>query len=62
MEMEAQTPYWVVGSKVDEAAFCQEFLYTRALCWVDGAFFGVEGRIVDENALRKEIYDRIKGD
>ena len=59
MEMDAQTPYWVVGSKVDEAAFCQEFLYTRALCWVDGAFFGVEGRIVDENTLRKEIYDRI---
>lgn len=53
------TPKWMVQGKVDEVEFCREFLLCHPMVCVDGAFFTTEGRVHDENSLRKEIYDRL---
>lgn len=52
-------PAWASGGKVDEVAFCQDFLRTHPLINVDGAFFTTEGRVTDEGKLRKDIYDAL---
>lgn len=55
-------PQWVRGNgQIDEPDFCADFLLTRdKMVHVDGAFFTCEGRVVDEERLRKDIYDHMK--
>ena len=56
MEEERTGPQWLVRGKVDEVLFCKVFREKRPLCYCDGAFFGVEGRVGSEDKLRQEIY------
>ena len=53
-------PVWFDGKKINEALFCEEFLRDYPMITVNGAFFTVNGRVHDENRLKKVIYDRIK--
>ena len=53
-------PDWFDGKHLNEVLFCAEFLRDHPMKSINGAFFTTEGRITDENKLRKEVYDRIK--
>ena len=55
-----ENPVWFDGKKINEAMFCEEFLREYPMVTVNGAFFTVNGRVHDENRLKKVIYDRIK--
>ena len=55
-----ENPAWFDGKKINEAMFCEEFLRDYPMITVNGAFFTVNGRVLDENRLKKVIYDRIK--
>ena len=53
------TPEWVHGNGIDEVACAKDFIASCGLVYVDGAFFTADGRINNENDLRKMIYDGI---
>ena len=53
-------PAWFDGKTINETLFCEEFLAQHPMVSVSDTFFTKNGRITDENALKKEIYDRIK--
>ena len=53
-------PNWFDGKHLNEVQFCAEFFCDHPMKSINGAFFTTEGRITDENKLRKEVYDRIK--
>lgn len=54
-------PEWVAEpNKINEVLFCADFLETHPMISINGAFFTVDGRISDENRLKKTIYDIIK--
>lgn len=55
-----ECPAWFDGKKINETVFCKEFLRDYPMVTVNGAFFTVNGRVHDENRLKKVIYDRIK--
>lgn len=55
-----ENPVWFDGKKINEALFCEEFLRDYPMVTVNGAFFTVNGRVHDENRLKKIVYDRIK--
>ena len=52
-------PDWYDGKKVNEVGFCREFLEEYPMICVKGSFFTTEGRIADEDALGKLIYDKL---
>ena len=52
-------PIWFDGKKMDEAAFCRAFLGEHPMVCVGGSFFTTDGRVSDENRLRRELYDAI---
>ena len=52
-------PDWYDGKKVNEVGFCREFLVEYPMICVKGNFFTTEGRIADEDALGKLIYDKL---
>ena len=56
----SENPAWFDGKKINEAMFCEEFLRDYPMVTVNGAFFTVNGRVHDENRLKKVIYDHIK--
>ena len=53
-------PEWYDGKTVNEVKFCEEFLREHPMKSVNGTFFTVEGRVTDEDALRREIYEMLK--
>ena len=53
-------PAWFDGKSINETMFCEEFLRKHPMVSVNDTFFTKNGRITDENWLKKEIYDRIK--
>ena len=55
-----ELPVWYDGKKINEVAFCQEFLREHPMVCVKGSFFTVEHRITDERELRKRIYDMLR--
>lgn len=55
-----ECPAWFDGKKINETVFCEEFLRDYPMVTVNNAFFTVNGRVHDENRLKKVIYDRIK--
>ena len=55
-----ECPAWFDGKKINETVFCDEFLRDYPMVTVNDAFFTVNGRVHDENRLKKVIYDRIK--
>lgn len=54
-----ELPIWYDGKKINEVAFCQEFLRIHPMVCVKGSFFSVDHRITDERELKKEIYDML---
>ena len=56
----AEFPEWYDGKKVNEAKFCEAFLREHPMKSVNGTFFTVEGRVTDEDKLRREIYEMLK--
>ena len=59
MNQANELPEWFDGKKVEEAAFCRDFLAEHPMICVSKSFFTKEGRICDESRLRREIYDAI---
>ena len=60
MHEETNPPCWVLrGDRVDELAFANEFLTNHHMVSVNGTFFTPDGRLSDENALRKDIFQVI---
>ena len=53
-------PDWYDGKHLNEVLFCQQFLEQHPMKSVNGTFFTVNGRVSDENWLKKEIYDQLK--
>lgn len=53
-------PEWYDGKTVNEVKFCEEFLKIHPMKSVNGTFFTVEGRVTDEDALRRELYEELK--
>lgn len=51
---------WFDGKKIDEAAFCSEFIKDFPMLCINDTFFTVNGMVRDESRLRREIYNRIK--
>ena len=57
MEDEINIPRWVLrGDRVDELAFANEYLTNHHMVSCNGTFFTPDGRLSDENALRKDIF------
>ena len=56
---QARMPEWYDGKKVNEVLFCREFLAEHPMICVKGSFFTVDGRITDEAALGKTIYEKL---
>lgn len=56
----SELPIWLDGKKINEVLFCECFLQTHPMKSVNGTYFTVEGRVNDENRLKKEIYDLLK--
>lgn len=52
-------PAWYDGHRLNELMFCQEFLEEHGLRCIGNSLFTVDGRVVDENRLKKEILNRI---
>ena len=55
-----ECPAWFDGKKINETVFCEEFLRDYPMVTVNDAFFTVNGRVHDENRLKKVIYYTLK--
>ena len=53
-------PDWIEDKKIHEVRFCNAFLAEHPMICINGTFFTKEGRVTDENRLRKEILDWIE--
>ena len=53
----APLPEWFDGKRVYESAFCKAFLEAEPMVCYNGSFFTKEGRVYDEDQLRRRIYD-----
>ena len=56
---ENNQPAWVMGKRINEVKCAKEYMEAAGIVYADGAFFTVDGRITDEVAMRKEIFDAI---
>ena len=54
------TPAWIKKGFFNESLFCDDFLSTNQLLYVNGAFFTPEGRVTDTMNLRCEIFDMLR--
>ena len=57
---EAARPFWFENNTLNEVAFCEDFLKKHPMLSVGGQFFSVDGRIHDEESIRKEIYEALR--
>lgn len=48
-------PEWLAGDKINELEFCKAFLEQHPMICIHGTFFTTDGRVTDENKLKKEI-------
>ena len=53
-------PDWIEDKKIHEVRFCNAFLAEHPMICINDTFFTKEGRVTDENRLRKEILDWIE--
>ena len=44
----------------NEVLFCEDFLAEYPMVCVGGSFFTVEGRVADEESIRKQIYEMLR--
>ncbi len=54
------TPAWFKKGFFNESLFCDDFLSTHQLLYVNGAFFTPDGRMVDPMPLRCEIFEMMR--
>lgn len=52
-----EPPRWMQDKHFNEVLFCEDFLSAHPMVCVDGSFFTVEGRVTDEEGIRKQIYE-----
>ena len=55
-----EPPRWLQDKHFNEVLFCEDFLSAHPMVCVDGSFFTVEGRVVDEEGTRKQIYEMLR--
>ena len=55
MSAKRKYPQWFDGHKVNEILFCEEFRKEHPMICINGTFFTTDGRVTDENRLKKEI-------
>ena len=55
-----EPPRWMQDKHFNEVLFCEDFLSEHPMACVDGSFFTVEGRVVDEEGIRKQIYEMLR--
>ena len=55
-----ELPLWFDGKKVNEVLFCEDFLKAHPMKCVGGSLFTTEGRINDEESVRREIYEMLR--
>lgn len=53
-------PKWLSGKRINEVRYADMLRLERPMIWKDGAFFDVNGRVHDENALRQRMYRDIR--
>ena len=53
-------PDWFDGKHFFDVLFCQEYLAEHPMVCVGGEFFTKEGKVMDETAVVKEMYDVLK--
>ena len=51
---------WYNGQFLDEVGFCCDFICRHPMVCVGGKFFSKEGRIHDENGIKKQIYEMLR--
>ena len=54
-----EKPSWLDKGSFNEVKFCWAFLERNPMIYVGGSFFTKEGRITDEDSIRKEIYEML---
>ena len=55
-----EPPRWIQDKHFNEVLFCEDFLSAHPMVCVDGSFFTVEGRVTDEEGIRKQIYEMLR--
>ena len=55
-----EPPRWLQEKHFNEVLFCEDFLSAHPMVCVDGSFFTVEGRVADEESIRKQIYEMLR--
>ena len=55
-----EPPRWIQNKHFNEVLFCEDFLSAHPMVCVDGSFFTVEGRVTDEEGVRKQIYEMLR--
>ena len=60
LEYNAERPSWYDGKFLNEVGFCEDFLQKHPMVRVGGSFFTREGRINDEESVRKDIYEMLR--
>ena len=60
LECTAERPFWYDGKFLNEVGFCEDFLQKHPMVCVGGSFFTKNGRITDEESVRKEIYEMLR--
>ena len=58
-DLEAK-PEWLLGKRINEVAFCQEFLREHPLVCVGDSFYSMDGRIPDLRGLSRMIYEKLR--
>lgn len=59
--MNEKTPDWLKDGKLDEIAFCEDFLRQHEMVFCEGAFFTPEGRLGSEEDVRQQIFRELRG-
>lgn len=55
-----ETPRWMQDKHFNEVLFCEDFLSAHPMVCVGGSFFTADGRITDEESIRKQIYEMLR--
>ena len=55
-----EPPRWMQDKHFNEVLFCEDFLAEYPMVCVGGSFFTVEGRVADEESIRKQIYEMLR--
>lgn len=59
-EQKKENAAWLNKGRVDEILFCEEFIRDHYLVCQKGVFYSLDGRITDEEALKKDIYRQLR--